>query len=208
LEIAILLLLHNGGKLKSNLTFAWLGGYILLVTILGMKLPWPLDGIWFKVQGLCADYALIIQYTRIYFLTRKNLRETNEEQLPLNIDEQAILSTSENDISYDEFFPNSVSHPYQLILLILGSIAHLIGNIANSIWIRSTLAFQVFQLSYIVTWPLYAYYVYIDTHCAGMFQQKRIYLPDTKRWKVICVTILSIILSIGSVRFAIFVQSL
>ncbi|RGB37780.1 hypothetical protein C1646_813117 [Rhizophagus diaphanus] len=208
LEVAILLLLHNGGKLKSNLTFAWLGGYILLITILSMKLSWPYDGIWFKIQGLCADYAVIIQFIRIYFSTRKNLREANDEQLPLNTDEQVILPTSTNKISYDEFFPDSVSHPDQLILLILGSIAHLIGNIANSIWIRSTLAFQIFQLSYVVTWPLYAYYIYVDTHCVGMFQQKRIYLPDTRRWKVICVIISTFILSIGSVRFAIFVQSL
>ena len=83
---------------------------------------------------------MIIQFTRIYFLTRKNLREANDEQLPLSINEQAILSTSKNEISYDEFFPNRVSHPDQLILLIIASVAHLIGNIANSIWITSTLA--------------------------------------------------------------------
>ncbi|GBB97931.1 hypothetical protein RclHR1_00310059 [Rhizophagus clarus] len=208
LEIAILLSLHKGGKLKSNLTFVWLGGFILLVTILSMKLSWPYDGIWFKIQGLCADYAVIVQFIRIYFLTRKNLREVNDEQLPLNTDELVIHSTSKNKISFDEFFPDSVSHPDQLILLILASIVHLIGNIANSIWVRSTLAFQIFQLSYVITWPLYAYYIYVDTHCNGTFQQKRIYLPDTKRWKVTCVTIFIFILSIGSVRFALFVQSL
>ncbi|RIA96458.1 hypothetical protein C1645_381906 [Glomus cerebriforme] len=202
LEIVILLLLHNGGKLKSNLTFAWLGGFVLFGTILSMKLSWPYDGIWFKIQGLCSDYALIIQFIRIYFITRKNLCEAIDEQLPLNNNEQTISS------QIDEFFPNSISHPDQLILLILASIVHVIGNLANSIWIRSTLAFQIFQLSYVVTWPLYAYYIYVDTHCAGEFQQKRIYLPDTKPWKVICVTLITIILSIGSIRFAIFVQSL
>ncbi|CAG8518896.1 7285_t:CDS:2 [Funneliformis mosseae] len=198
LEIAILILIHNGGKLQSNLTFAWLGGYILLVTILSMKLTWPYDGIWFKIQGLCPDYAIIIQFVRVYFSTRKNLREANDEQLPLN--NQALPSVSQNKFSIDEFFPNYVSHPNQIILLILGSIIHLIGNIANSIWIRSALA-------YIVTWPLYAYYIFVDTHCAGMFQQKRIYLPETRRWKVIFVTILTITLSIGTVRFALFVQN-
>jgi hypothetical protein len=66
----------------------------------------------------------------------------------------------------------------------------------------------MFQLSYVVTWPLYAYYIYVDTHCAGTFQQKRIYLPDTKRWKVTCVTLLTLVLSLGTVRFALFVQSL
>ncbi|GES76753.1 hypothetical protein GLOIN_2v1564425 [Rhizophagus clarus] len=201
LEIAILLSLHKGGKLKSNLTFVWLGGFILLVTILSMKLSWPYDGIWFKIQGLCADYAVIVQFIRIYFLTRKNLREVNDEQLPLNTDELVIHSTSKNKISFDEFFPDSVSHPDQLILLILASIVHLIGNIANSIWVRSTLAFQIFQLSYVITWPLYAYYIYVDTHCNGTFQQKRIYLPDTKRWKVTCVTIFIFILSIVNEQF-------
>lgn len=93
-----------------------------------------------KNLGLCADYALIVQFIRIYFLTRENLREESDEQLPLNTDDQVIHSTSENKISFDEFFPDSVSHPNQLILLILASILHLIGNIANSIWIRSTLA--------------------------------------------------------------------
>ncbi|CAI2184979.1 14011_t:CDS:2, partial [Funneliformis geosporum] len=164
LEIAILILLHNGGKLKSNLTFAWLGGYILLVTILSMKLKWPYDGIWFKIQGLCSDYALIIQFVRVYLSTRKNLREAYDEQLPLN--NPVLPSASQNKFSYDEFFPNNVSHPNQIILLILGSITHLIGNIANSIWMQSALAFYVFQLSYVVTWPFYAYYIFVDTHCA------------------------------------------
>jgi len=66
----------------------------------------------------------------------------------------------------------------------------------------------MFQLGYVITWPLYVYYIYIDTHCAGPFQQKRIFIPDTTRFKVVFITILAITLAIGTVRFAMFVQSL
>jgi hypothetical protein len=70
LEIVILLLLHNGGKLKSNLTFAWLGGYILLATVLSMKLSWPSDGIWFKVQGktLIKSFEFIFMWILLILL--------------------------------------------------------------------------------------------------------------------------------------------
>src|SRR6266498_2656719 len=72
----------------------------------------------FTYLGLCSDYALIIQFTRIYFSTRKNLGGSNDEQLPLN--HQQILPST---LSH-EFFPSSVSHPNQIILLILASVMH------------------------------------------------------------------------------------
>ena len=51
LEIAILLVLHNNGKIKSNWFFVWMGLYMLVTSVFGTWLDWPNDGIYFKIQG-------------------------------------------------------------------------------------------------------------------------------------------------------------
>lgn len=200
-EIAIMVTLHFGGKIKSHAVFACMGIYVLITFSLNMWLEWPQDAAWFKVQGLCLDYSLIVVFVRLYFTTRKKLREDDSVEIPLTEDD--IVQTT-NPAS--EFYPNTIHHPYQFWLLIIASISHVIGNIGNSIWLDSGLAFFVFHVTYIITFTLFAYYIYIDTHCAGILP-KRIYIFDTSRYKVVSCVILALLCSLGTIRFAIFIQT-
>ncbi|CAG8454005.1 12715_t:CDS:2 [Ambispora leptoticha] len=138
-EIAIMLVLHGGGKVKSNLGyFGSMAFYVVLTNILSVLLDWPYDGIWFKFQGLCSDWALVIQFTRLYYVTKKNLRDN---ALPTTLpteEQEEILLPSSVELNTDEdyrFYPNIVDHPRPLILLIIASFIHLVGNLANSIWV-------------------------------------------------------------------------
>ncbi|CAG8656094.1 4959_t:CDS:2 [Cetraspora pellucida] len=134
-EIAVMLSLHYGGKLESHVAFIWMGVYVFLVISLNLWLEWPQDASWFKFQGLCLDYSLIVVFVRLYFTTLKKIREYESMEIPLNRDD--IAQTT--DFSFN-FYPNTVHHPSQIWLLILASIVHLIGNIGNSIWVDSGLA--------------------------------------------------------------------
>ncbi|KAG9293886.1 hypothetical protein G9A89_019224 [Geosiphon pyriformis] len=214
-EIAIMLVLHNGGKVTSHAGFfGLLAGYLILVNILSITLSWPFDGLWFKWQGLCSDWALIIQFTRLYYGTQKNLKE-NGTSLPIftSTSEQGeIQSSSLGELIPEEqynFFPTSVHHPRPLILLILAAIIHIIGNITNTLLVDNLKAFYAFQLSYTITYSLYSFYIYLDTHCTGITTpRKRIYVPDTSRFKVICVVLWSIFLSSATIRLTVWVQQL
>jgi hypothetical protein len=51
LELAILVLLCQGGRIRSNGFFSGIGIYFFVAAMLNIGLDWPYDGIWFKVQG-------------------------------------------------------------------------------------------------------------------------------------------------------------
>ncbi|CAG8519201.1 2109_t:CDS:2 [Paraglomus occultum] len=133
LEIAILLVLHNNGKIKNNWFFVWMGLYVIVTAVFNIWLDWPNDGIYFKIQGLCTDWAVWLQFTRVYLTTRKYLGSEPSAQIPF------ALPPAVNNPN-DEFYPQIVEHPHQLLLLVLGSFIHVIGNIANSVWIDSAAA--------------------------------------------------------------------
>src|SRR6185312_13725450 len=93
-----------------------------------------LTRLYFCHTGLCTDWAFWLQFTRIYLTTRKNLGSDTSAQIPFNTSPPVA-----ND-SNNEFYPRIVEHPQQLLLLVLGSFIHVIGNIANSVWISSAVA--------------------------------------------------------------------
>ncbi|RIB11060.1 hypothetical protein C2G38_136249 [Gigaspora rosea] len=64
-EIAVMVTLHFGGKIKSHAVFAWIGVYVLITFSLNMWLKWPQDAAWFKVQGVLfyLGYISLPQYS-------------------------------------------------------------------------------------------------------------------------------------------------
>ncbi|GES86771.1 hypothetical protein GLOIN_2v1532168 [Rhizophagus clarus] len=80
-EIIIMVSLHQGGRITSNSVLAWLLFYVLFAGALSIYLEWPFDALWFKVQGLCSDFALVIQFTRIYFNTSKEYGHESHQRL-------------------------------------------------------------------------------------------------------------------------------
>jgi len=59
-EVCILLLLSQGGKITSNFFYAFVGFYVFIVNVLNIVLPWPMDALWFKMQGMERDIYIFI----------------------------------------------------------------------------------------------------------------------------------------------------
>ena len=94
----------------------------------------PIDLTILCYAGLCTDWALWLQFTRIYLTTRKNLGDEPSAQIPFNAPPPVVSNSN------DQLYPQTVDHPHQLLLLVLGSFIHVIGNISNSVWIDNAAA--------------------------------------------------------------------
>ncbi|CAI2169335.1 7992_t:CDS:2 [Funneliformis geosporum] len=81
LEVVILVALHQGGRIVSNKFLAWMILYFVSTLGFSIFLDWPYDTVWFKMQGLCQDFALAITFTRIYFATRNGYGDETHQRL-------------------------------------------------------------------------------------------------------------------------------
>ncbi|RHZ79172.1 hypothetical protein Glove_151g76 [Diversispora epigaea] len=199
LEFLILVNMHCGGRITSSVFLGILLLYVVLSTGITIFLPWPYDALWFKMQGLCLDWALPIQFIRTYFNTKKHIKNDSGVN-PLIRDDDDDERGEINDAVYNSNNDVIVHHPYQILLLILASASHIIGNVTNTIWVYEIRATYAFIVSYAITYPAYAYFVYLDTQAISVLPRKVIHLPDTTCWKVVLVTIFSIALSFLTIR--------
>ncbi|RHZ82996.1 hypothetical protein Glove_101g42 [Diversispora epigaea] len=203
-ELIILFSMHYGGRITSNKFVGILVLYILLSAGLSIFLSWPYDAVWFKMQGLCLDWALLIQFTRTYFNTKKHI-ENDSGVNPLirdddDDDNERGERSERSDVGYNLNNDVIVHHPYQILLLIFASGFHIFGNVFSTIWIYDLSSYELFSFTYAISFPAYAYFVYLDTQAITVLPRKVIHLPDTARWKVISVTICSIALSLLAIR--------
>ncbi|CAG8620978.1 16858_t:CDS:2, partial [Dentiscutata heterogama] len=129
-------------------------------------------------QGLCFDWALIIEFTRIYVTTLRELRLQHRDNL-----EELVEPEDDDPFSHHRSYHAILSHPHQILLLIIGAVFHIAGNIAFTVFRFSFYALLAFFFSYCVTYPAYAYYIYLDLHVTSNHPQKRIYLPENPWWK-------------------------
>ncbi|CAG8580702.1 13805_t:CDS:2 [Dentiscutata erythropus] len=169
-EFVMLVLLGSGGRIKCSAFWPIVGFYISFISITCILFKFPYDALWFKGQGLCFDWALIIEFTRIYLTTKHELR-------------------------HDSFHPK-IYHPNQLLLLIIGSVFHVLGNIVFTVLTNSF-------YGYCAAFPAYTYYIYLDFYVPSIYPQKRIYLPETPSWKVAVISIFSIALSLLTIRLGV-----
>ncbi|CAG8765319.1 12371_t:CDS:2, partial [Gigaspora rosea] len=109
-EFIILIMLGSGGKIKSSTFWPILGFYIFIISITCILFKFPYDALWFKGQGLCFDWALIIEFTRIYLTTLHELKHGGA-----NHDDLDELIENEDDSSHHK---SIIHHPHQLLLLI------------------------------------------------------------------------------------------
>jgi hypothetical protein len=196
-EVAILLLIGQNGKIKGHSFYYLWGTYYLIINTVCILLNWPLDAVFFKVQGLAVDYAVVIEYTRIFIHTKKNLSE-HDLQLPLNTDE------SRDDDDVPATF--AIHHPRQWLLIIAAAGVHLIGNVLNTLAPNDARTGLAFQLSYAITFLLYLLYVYFDTHTISPGVPKRFYLPETPGAKVAFLAIISLWLSLSTLAVGLVLQ--
>ncbi|CAG8539348.1 5689_t:CDS:2 [Acaulospora colombiana] len=193
-----------GGRLTSNTSVGWLGFYVFLVSALCLLLKWPYDAAWFKMQGLCSDFALFAQFVRMYVTTKRHLRDGHSERRPLNNN----VDAAETAVELHHPPENSgIVHPYQILFLVVASFFHILGNILiNEFFIPFSISYLLFFLTYSITYPTYAYFVYLTYNSPSIHQNKLIYLPDTAGWKVATVTISAITLSLLTMRLAVLTQ--
>ncbi|CAJ0752183.1 1051_t:CDS:10 [Entrophospora sp. SA101] len=195
-EVIVMLLLSQGGKISSYWFYGIVGGYIFLVNVINISLSWPYDAIWFKWQ----DFAILIVFTRIYLSTSEYVREQTSAQLPIIDDEDMNMENSSSRNEENSIAPKIINHPNQLLLLCFASFIHILGNIVHTFNPFDGRRYIVLNLSYAITFPCIALYIYLDTHCTSVLQSKRILLPDTPDWKVIVITIMSIIFATLIIR--------
>ncbi|KAF9358049.1 hypothetical protein BGX26_002570 [Mortierella sp. AD094] len=74
LEVALLIVFQYGGRVSSMSFALYMFAYICLTILLSVYLPWPLDAIFFRWQGLCSDFGLIVVFVRTYLSTKNQLK--------------------------------------------------------------------------------------------------------------------------------------
>lgn len=73
LEVALLIVLQSGGRVSSMSFGLYMFTYVCLTILLSVYLTWPLDAIFFRWQGLCSDFGLIIMWVRMHKSTKTQL---------------------------------------------------------------------------------------------------------------------------------------
>ncbi|KAI8352716.1 hypothetical protein B0O80DRAFT_499410 [Mortierella sp. GBAus27b] len=309
-EIVLLIALHSSGRVTSVAFSMWMIVYVVATIVLSVYLPWPYDAIFFRWQGLCSDFALIIMFVRMYITTKRHLKECGgscrhdeeiaaswkathcaqqkllqelqherecvwhkqqqivqkhqqlqqeqqesqqlrelraqreqlEDQLaqlddqveqlqykqgrrqqqfrgsatlmggvPIQLPDSPVRGSNSTNSTLDAIPSHQererllvtagmldmeepvwsvVWHnPRQLLILVAGAVVHVVGNVLTTIFAKSVHSQAVFLVSYGLSFPLYAYYLYIDNNA---LRQTKIYLPDfskVKNFTVVCWSI-------------------
>ena len=147
------------------------------------------------MQGLVIDYVLFIQFTRMYFDTaRKGFGD--ETQRLLDVESTGRVS-------------QVIRNDKSVLILVFASFVHIFGNIYVTILFYKTHAYLLFFFSYCIAFPLYTYFVYLDTHTVSISPaQKHIVLPDSSKLSVIFVFLLSLFLSVLTGKMSVIYQDL
>ncbi|CAG8633098.1 247_t:CDS:2, partial [Cetraspora pellucida] len=134
-EVIIMILLHQGGSLATNnniIQYSII--YILIVAVATILLQWPYDTFFFKVQGLSLDWALLIQFIRLYLATRRNYRK-EDINLPL-----LTLGDGRESEHNQSNHRNKDHHLNHVLLLPIAALFHVAGNVLNAIFLSERLA--------------------------------------------------------------------
>ncbi|KAG0083898.1 hypothetical protein BGZ92_010368 [Podila epicladia] len=318
LEVALLVVLQSGGRVTSMTFGIYMFIYVCVTIICSVYFAWPMDAIFFRWQGLCSDFGLIVMFVRMYISTKKQLalfggkgahdailandQRAADQQAAANAaimgssaSQQTVLlngtpavvapqnplhhihsgwkklvarapvlgghnsdsSDSEGEGStqraprrreqtnntattttltpestHSSHFTTTVhvpavptpagsphivtlnqdtgiwgvhwENPDQIWLLIVASIAHVIGNCVTTIFITSLYAMAAFHISYGIAYPLYAYYLYVDNHA---LRQTKIYLPDFSKIKTATYVAVAMIGATATIRAGLFVST-
>ncbi|RUS22706.1 hypothetical protein BC937DRAFT_87688 [Endogone sp. FLAS-F59071] len=233
LEVTILLVLlfeghPNDFKYLYTLQFT----YIAVTVFLCLILPWPFDALFFKFQGmriafffstitlqnpsnsnlstppktsgLATDYALVIQFTRLYRVNKAaeylpHGRRHGESEGLLAEEHRGTNSVVEEEIAEDEHRLETEN----IKILIAAAAIHLGGNILTSIW-DTFWPFIFFQFTYGLAYPLYGFYVFRQPPVP----HTELKWIKTTRASEISVGIISFILSASTVGIGIFLNIL
>ncbi|CAG8632284.1 339_t:CDS:2, partial [Dentiscutata erythropus] len=133
-------LIKNGVKV-STLAFNRVIAYYIAITFICVAAYMILDvGKLWSATGVLHNVFEIAIMLILNFGGKIKSHALRDDGSEIPLTEDDIIQTEQATGLDCDFYPNTVHHPYQLWLLILASVAHLIGNIGNSIWVDSGLA--------------------------------------------------------------------
>ncbi|KAG9297482.1 hypothetical protein G9A89_020884 [Geosiphon pyriformis] len=201
-EVMILILLADGGIIKSNTFWFITFAYSFTTATLSAILPWPKDGLFFKFQGLIFDWMLVFTFTRLLRKTYSKQKKMGKSRLPLNSDfkEEEV---SKGVVHKTTTVPlTTITHPRQLWLLVIASIFHIGGNLLVTLFNTDGWAYYTLTLTYGITFSLYAFYIYLETHAHDETKEKIFFMPKTPTWQLTTLYIWSTFLSLLFIRIA------
>ncbi|CDS08763.1 hypothetical protein LRAMOSA10124 [Lichtheimia ramosa] len=143
--------------------------YLLGTAFAVIWLPWPLDALFFKYQGLSTDLALGLDLFRLYFHNRGIAKQTkivtyvnDPEDDKVNDGEAAEKKESRRRIP-----------PVHVHILVIATAAmlHWFGN-ALVTMSNHFLMWLIFQFLYAVAFPMYAYYVVVEPNASRIHWYK------------------------------------
>ncbi|KAF9088251.1 hypothetical protein BGX23_007537 [Mortierella sp. AD031] len=73
LEVALLIVLQTGGRVTGMSFGLYMFSYVCVTILLSVYLQWPMDAIFFRWQGLCSDFGLIVMFVRMHKSTKTQL---------------------------------------------------------------------------------------------------------------------------------------
>ncbi|KAI7879272.1 hypothetical protein K492DRAFT_196159 [Lichtheimia hyalospora FSU 10163] len=110
-------------------------------------LPWPLDALFFKFQGLSTDFALGVDLYRLYRHNRQLAKDSN-----------AMTVVIDTDANGRERKRRMYSVHFNLLILAIASNLHTLGNTLVTVG-NHMMLWIIFQFLYAVCFPMYAFYI-------------------------------------------------
>ncbi|KAJ3197534.1 hypothetical protein HK101_002837 [Irineochytrium annulatum] len=145
-EVVMCLVLQRRDGVK--VLFPVMGFYVLSLWSVCSLASWPVDGLYFKWQGLTFDCLTFFNAIRLY--------HANKDVPAPTADGQPLLP---EQVETGERAPSPSPIANRLKLVIAASFIHAFGNIAAtvdlSVWVQIC-----FSLCYAIAYPLYGYFVY------------------------------------------------
>ncbi|KAI9350377.1 hypothetical protein BD770DRAFT_394288 [Pilaira anomala] len=175
--------------------------YVLVTMIITILVPWPLDALFFKFQGLATDFALAIDMGRLYYHNKAIHNKASVGMMFISSDEGEVDESDEFNSECDEVVhklkkrmfeereqvmddPNkslsAVRIPVHknILVMFIASSLHAFGN-AIVTFSNHFIYWIIFQFIYAIAFPMYAYYCIVEPNTSRLSFYKASRLKET-----------------------------
>ncbi|KAI8097865.1 uncharacterized protein B0P05DRAFT_522391 [Gilbertella persicaria] len=143
--------------------------YLLITMFIVIIVPWPLDALFFKFQGLATDFALAIDLGRLYYHNKSNYKQASVGTLVTDDDEQ----------DHNRKMKQVMMAPPHLNIKVLyiAATLHAVGN-ALVTFSNHFYLWVIFQFIYAIAFPMYAYYCVAEPNASRVSWYKVDYAKE------------------------------
>ncbi|KAJ3125580.1 hypothetical protein HK098_008369 [Nowakowskiella sp. JEL0407] len=219
-EVVLLLLFVTGGKLKNWILPFTLFYYSIVIALI-IVFPWPFDAVWFKIQGLISDFALIIHF---YNLLIANKHSQTTQYLPVNTNStnhtngistlignvSSAIGRRDSSEEENETVPEEIGVSLdeatswtRFYFPLAAAFIHAFGNTPTTMFGKSAFWYDLFLFSYGVAYPLYTYFIYLNIKAEDSKSLKgRVVWPEYTKFDHVKIFVVSLILDLIVMAFA------